>query len=109
MSEDLRPCPFLIRMCSMEGEIIGYKCKGECANCPAYRPAEDALTAEVERLKADLGIQKNLTSMACFEAQRAYDETEKWKKMFYNLVEKQAKVSTNVIYIDTGKGSEDEP
>lgn len=34
----------------MDGQIIGYTCKGECANCPA----EDALTAEVERLKAGL-------------------------------------------------------
>ena len=47
---DLEPCPFLVRMCSMDGQIIGYTCKGECANCPA----EDAKDREIERLKAAL-------------------------------------------------------
>lgn len=60
------------------------------------------LTAEVERMKADLEMQKNLT-------EEAFKEADKWQKMFYNLIEKQAKVSTNVISIDTGKGGEDEP
>ena len=61
MSEDLNPCPFLIRMCSMEGEIIGYKCKGECSDCPASRHTQNALTAEVERLKAEIvGINGEL-------------------------------------------------
>jgi hypothetical protein len=32
----------------MDGQIIGYTCKGECANCPA----EDAKDKEIERLKA---------------------------------------------------------
>lgn len=50
-----------------------------------------ALEAEVKKLKSDLGIQKNLTNMACYEAQRAYDEAEKWKKMFYELSDKQDK------------------
>ena len=53
------------------------------------RPVEDTLKSENERLKNELGIQKNLTRQACFEAQRAYDETEKWKKMFYDLYDKQ--------------------
>lgn len=80
-----------------------------------YPFSEDALTAEVERLKEEIEklkssmrSQKNRASMACLEAQRAYNETEKWKRMFYNYVEKRAKVSTNVIHIDTGKGGEDE-
>ena len=47
---DLKPCPFLVRMCSMDGQIIGYTCKGECANCPA----EDAKDKEIENLKAAL-------------------------------------------------------
>ncbi len=58
------------------------------------RPAEDALQAEVKKLKTDLGIQKNLTRQACFEAKRAYAETEKWQKMFYDLVDKQASIAT---------------
>ena len=54
-----------------------------------------ALKAENEKPKSDLGIQKNLTRQACFEANRAYDEVEKWKQMFYDLVDKQASVSTD--------------
>jgi hypothetical protein len=34
----------------MDGQIIGYTCKGECANCPA----EDAKDKEIERLKEAL-------------------------------------------------------
>lgn len=49
MSE-LKPCPFLVRLCSMDGQIIGYTCKGECANCPA----EDEKDKEIEKLKAEL-------------------------------------------------------
>lgn len=68
-----------------------------------HRPAEDALKAEVERLKNDLAIQKNLTNQACFESNRAYDEVEKWKKMFYDLFDKQASVSTDpkVIVVES--------
>lgn len=76
-------------------------------------PAEDALKAEVERLKNELGIQKNLTRQACFEANRAYEEVAKWKEMFYDLFDKQAKVSTDpkviVTNTDKEKGGEDEP
>lgn len=47
---DLKPCPFLVRMCNMDGQIIGYTCKGECATCPA----KDAKDREIERLKEAL-------------------------------------------------------
>ena len=74
------------------------------------RPAEDAKDREIERLNNELGIQKNLTRQACFEANRAYDEVEKWKKMFYDLFDKQASVSTDPKVIvttpDTGKMEE---
>lgn len=46
-----------------------------------HRPAEDAKDKEIEKLKSDLVI--------------AYQETEKWKKMFYDLIDKQASVSTD--------------
>jgi regulator of replication initiation timing len=59
------------------------------------RDENNALKAENEKLKSDLGIQKNLTRQACFESNRAYQETEKWKKMFYDLFDKQASVSTD--------------
>ena len=59
------------------------------------RPAEDAKDKEIERLKSDLAIQKNLTNQACFESNRAYQETEKWIKMFYDLIDKQSSVSTD--------------
>lgn len=125
MSEELKPCPF----CGGEPKVteregFAFFWCGECgasskiakeSEAREYwnrRPAEDALTAEVERLKNDLEIQKNLTRMACFESNRAYDEVEKWKKMFYDLFDKQAKVSTDpkviVINTDKEKGGEDE-
>ncbi len=61
------------------------------------------MQAEVKRLKAELEIQKNLTRQACFEAKRAYDEVEKWKQMFYDLVDKQASVSVDpkVIVVES--------
>lgn len=67
------------------------------------RPAEDAKNKEIERLNNELGIQKNLTRQACFEANRAYDEMEKLKKMFYDLIDKQSSVSTDpkVIVVST--------
>jgi hypothetical protein len=34
----------------MDGQIIGYTCKGECAKCPA----EDAKDREIERMKEAL-------------------------------------------------------
>lgn len=82
----------------------------QCVSCAEYeairywntRPAEYALKAEVEKLKSDLEIQKNLTRQACFESNRAYQETEKWKKMFYDLFDKQASVSTDPKVIIVG-------
>lgn len=67
------------------------------------REENKALKAENEKLKSDLGIQKNLTRQACFESNRAYQETEKWKKMFYDLFDKQAKYSTATNVICTAK------
>ena len=69
------------------------------------RPIEDALKAEVERLETDLVIQKNLARQVCFDAQRAYAETDKWKKMFYDLIDTQAKVSTQINAPDTNVGA----
>lgn len=61
---------------------------------------------EIARLKEDLEIQKNLTRQACFESNRAYDETEKWKKMLYDLVAKQATVDTDPKVIIIGKDTD---
>ena len=120
MSEDLKPCPFCgdaedltitrindstlywcfeCESCDYNRYIFGNK--EEAIKIWNTRPAEDALTAEIERLKADLEMQKNLT-------EEAFKESDKWQKMFYDFVEKRAKVSTNVIPIDIGKGGEDE-
>ena len=87
------------RHCGIQTE--NFKTEDELIRFWNRRPAEDALTAENERLKADLEMQKNLT-------EEAFKEADKWQKMFYDFVEKRAKVSTNAIPIDIGKGGEDE-
>lgn len=117
--DKLKPCPFC-------GESVTTIYAGECDDCVCQcencdtkspwgesaeeavelwntRPAEDAKDREIEKLKSDLGIQKNLTNQACFESNRAYQETEKWKKMFYDLSDKQSSVSTDpkVIVVAT--------
>ena len=76
----------------------------------ALQDENKALKAENEKLKSDLGIQKNLTRMACFESNRAYQETEKWKKMFYDLYDKQASVSTDpgVLVIENSPAESEE-
>lgn len=55
MSEEWKRCPFLCEMRDLEidgtSKVIGYICKGQCQGCQARRPAEDALKAEVERMK----------------------------------------------------------
>ena len=88
--------------------LLARRKKRQKSGTPA--PAEDALKAEIERLNNELGIQKNLTRQACFEANRAYTEVEKWKKMFYDLFDKQASISTDPKVIvttpDTGKMEE---
>lgn len=69
----------------------------------ALKDENKALKAENEKLKSDLAIQKNLTNQACFESNRAYQETEKWKKRFYDLIDKQSSVSTDPKVIIVGK------
>jgi Ribonuclease G/E len=39
----------------MDGQIIGYTCKGECANCPA----KDAKDKEIERLKKQVADRED--------------------------------------------------
>lgn len=112
---DLKPCPFCgnqARLVRRDGITLVWckKCEtgtGLCVGDGAItkwntRPAEDAKDKEIERLKNDLEIQKNLTRMACFESNRAYDEVEKWKKMFYDLIDKQSKVATDPKVIIVG-------
>jgi hypothetical protein len=80
-------------MCDTCGtQTSTFDTKEEAAKVWNTRPAEDAKDKEIKRLNNELGIQKNLTRQACFEANRAYDEAEKWKKMFYDLFDKQASV-----------------
>lgn len=113
MSNELNPCPFCGGIESLNvREVHRYNryCADmyciECRRClyctmnfdtkdELYafwntRPAEDAKDKEIEKLKSDLGIQKNLTQQMCFENNRAYEEADKWKQMFYDLFDKQA-------------------
>ena len=134
MSNNYKACPFLAEMLTAEiGESpqhCGWKCTARCFDCPAN---EKILKAEVGRLKADfdarnsalkiayadirklgdenerlkreLEIQKNLTRQQCFLTEEAYKETDKWKKMFYDLADKQASVSTDPRFVIVGKDS----
>ena len=120
MDNNLKPCPF----CGENAELRGGKGVASwiiCNNkkCRATqgleltgenavkmwntRSTEDAKDKEIEKLKSDLVIQKNLTNQACFESNRAYQETEKWKKMLYDLINKQSSVSTDPKVIVIGK------
>lgn len=123
--DELKPCPFCkAEPLSENNRRFFLKHKLDCflahpmhnANCDLVstgsiadhieawntRPAEDALKAENEKLKSDLEIQKNLTKQMCFENNRAYQETEKWKKMFYDLIKKQSSISTDPKVIVVG-------
>lgn len=126
--DELKPCPFcgsnrIIEDTATDntGAIPMTVWFVKCAVCGSFknsisnhsramkrwntRPIEDALKAEVERLETDLVIQKNLARQVCFDAQRAYAETDKWKKMFYDLIDTQAKVSTQINAPDTNVGA----
>ena len=112
-------------------QVIGYLCKAQCKDCPAHNNTVNTLQAENEKLKSDLDgqslvskiayadirklgdenerlkreleIQKNLTRQQCFLTEEAYKETDKWKKMFYDLADKQASVSTDPRVVIVGK------
>jgi Lar family restriction alleviation protein len=123
--QHLRNCPFCG---STDIDILAYdeeyhtRRVAECINCGARgsvsdsdeeaieswntRPLEDKKDKEIEKLKEDLEIQKNLTRQACFESNRAYAETEQWKKMLYDLVDKQAIVDTNPKVVIIGKDTD---
>lgn len=121
--DELKPCP----KCGSNQVAIDYRWDSltlsktyfvYCRSCDTYfngnysedstiakwntRPAEDELKAKNEKLKSDLEIQKNLTKQMCFENNRAYQETEKWKKMFYDLINKQSSISTDPKVIVVG-------
>lgn len=61
---------------------------------------------EIAKLKEDLEIHKNITRQACFESNRAYDETAKWKKMFYDLVYNQSAICTDPNVVIIGKDTD---
>ena len=122
MSEELKPCPF----CQSKAEHYSFnyrkhtvRCRYCLADCGEHdnperaafvwntRPAEEALKEEVERLKADLDARKSALKIAFHDIKRAGEEIDKWKKMFYDLVDKQAKVSTQNNAPDTNVGTKE--
>ena len=126
MSKKLKSCPFCGGVESLnmrEIHTCGRYCADmyciECRHClystmnfdtkdELYefwntRPIEDEKDKEIAKLKEDLEIQKNLTRQACFESNRAYEETEKWKKMFYDLLYNQSIVCTDPNIVIIGK------
>lgn len=110
--EDLKPCPFCGKTDKLEKEmfldLVGWLYRVKCNRCPNTepimgsmedavklwntRPVEDALKAEVERLKEELDAQKSVSKIAYSDIKWLCEEVEKWKKMFYNLDDKHAKV-----------------
>lgn len=104
MSEELKPCPF----CGNKDVILSdYRLVGNdtcwkitCLHCRLVmsgankqlllnlwntRPAEDALKAEVERLKAELDAQKSVSKIAYHDIKRLCEELDMYKKMYFDL------------------------
>lgn len=108
--DKLKPCPFCgtITVSSVfsidvynwyEESVVCEECRCRINHPKAIaiwntRPAEDALKAEVERLKVDLDARNSALKIAFHDIKRAGEEIDKWKKMFYDLINKQASVST---------------
>lgn len=109
MKPVLKPCPF----CESDDLSVhlddGFSYYVWCGNCGSQtdndhltekeaikawntRPAEDELKAEVERLKEELDARKSVTKIAYSDIKWLCEEVEKWKKMFYDLDDKYAKV-----------------
>lgn len=98
MSEELRECPF----CKGAAEHYSYNyddCRTHTVRCfycltdcgehktperAAFvwnnRPAEEALKAEVERLKAELDAQKSVSKIAYHDIKRLCEELDMYKK-----------------------------
>ena len=115
--DELKPCPFCgssntIKHSPQYSNQVYHECN-ECGCSVAFysderdfwntRPAEDALTAEVERLKVDLDARNSALKIAFHDIKRAGEEIDKWKKMFFDLINKQASVSTDPKVIVVGK------
>lgn len=117
MSEKLKPCP----KCGSDAVKLDYRWDSItlskhyfvcCVNCDTYfygnysedstiarwniRPAEDALKAEVEKLKVELAARESALKIAHNDIKWLYEGVEKWKKMFYDLDDKYAKVLTEI-------------
>ena len=94
---NLKPCPFLVRMCSMDGQIIGYTCKGECANCPA----KDAKGWKIKRLKMAL---KQIAEIA---NRRGHLSVATWQKdAWYELAKIVKEALANAPDTNVGKMEE---
>lgn len=117
MSEELKPCPFLCEMRDLEidgtSKVIGYICKGQCQDCQARRPAEEALKAENEELA---GYVKRLRETLAEVAKMAIDADQKqiFEKSRYALRDVyleeifRDKFDKILHAPDTEKGGEDE-
>lgn len=121
--DELKPCPFCGEIPNVNViypssrltfirkpiNLVGCRhCGIDISYNPAFwntRPAEDALKAEVERLKVDLDARNSALKIAFHDIKRAGEEIDKWQKMFYDLIYKQSSVSTDPKVIVIGKDS----
>lgn len=117
MSKELKPCPFLCELRDLEidgtSKVIGYMCKGQCHDCQAHRPNEEALKAENERLREALNEIRTIgdcTAMIEDVVARGMMRKIAFDALFGKTIIKLFGTDTNVPANapDTEKGGEDE-
>lgn len=80
---DLKPCPFLVRVCTMDGQMIGYTCKKKCAKCPV----EKAKDREIDNLKAEVTRYRRALHNLKEDCQkRLHWKNSSWERLFLHEV-----------------------
>lgn len=108
MSEEWRRCPFLCELRDLEidgtSKVIGYVCKGQCHDCQAHHPNEEALKAENESLKEKLENVKNHLVIHRDHAIQSYRQDGKAYLEMNDFLVRFCNNLLEVINDDTEKG-----